>query len=139
MPSLFDYKLLRDKANTTNEADNVLTQTIPPVGELKTLAGSGDDIIRPVEVELVVLFLDMAGVIVTTGRGSFDVNILRIVDAPSAATIVVDSAPVSAVGGRPLLIDDMRVGDQFGVRLSNIVVPMNATAMRILYKEGLEQ
>jgi hypothetical protein len=140
MSSFIDYKLLRTKADLNPDADYAETQSSPAAAELIEIQSPTGKIEGSVEVEVVVEWLNAAGAVVA-GRGSFTMNLVRVLDRAQptlSGQIVVDSVSISGVGSRPILIGDCRVGDQLGVRLTNIVAPGGATGLRVLYKEGLE-
>ncbi len=143
MSSDFDYKLLRTKADFTDDVDFAATQVAPVDADTAVVAYPdqvGNVIRRGIQIEIVIEWLSNA-LAVVAGAGSFTLQVVRVIDRPLAISstpgaIVVDSVGISGRGSRPILIGDMRAGDQFGVRLSGITGPGGgATKLRVLYRE----
>ncbi len=128
------YKLLRTTAGLTNDPDYAGTQTAPAA--LVTLtepSRTGYIQQRPVQVEIVLEWLSAANAVVP-GPGSYNVAAVRVLER-DGGTIVVDSEAIAARAALPVIVDDVRVGDAFGVRLTAMMAPAGATKARVLYRE----
>lgn len=135
--SSFDYKELRVKVGFGDDTDFALDQT-EPADKVVIDAVSPKRPLKPLTVEFVVEWLDAGDLVVTGDRGSFDFQVVRVIDRPDATQVVIDSVVIAGVGNRAILIDDIRKDEELGVRLSNISAAAGATKMRVLYKESAE-
>ena len=138
MASTFDYQLLLTSADLTDDADFAGTQTAPStLKKVDPPDKIGNIVPRGVQLEIVVEWLTSAGVIVA-GAGSFTLRVVKVIYRGwlnPKTSIVVDSAAVSGQGSRPILISDMRVGDEFAVRITGITAPATTDKYRVLYRE----
>lgn len=141
MASIFDYILLRKKTDLgVGDTDYTTTQGAVPVSFLVTLPDSGGgDVARQQMVEILVEWRGAADVVVG-GAGSFNAHVLRVLDRPAAegGSVNVKSITLAGVAYQPMLLEDMRFGDQFGVALSAIAAPGTATQAWIYYKAVAE-
>jgi len=123
------FKLLRTSTALTDDADYAGTQVAPT--SLVTLAS----VASPTGIELVVEWLDVGEAIVN-GAGEYTLNVIKVVDRPGgASSIVIDSLPIECQGSRSIVVDNLRVGDSIGVRLTDITAPGASTHFRVLYRE----
>lgn len=133
--STSDYKLLTTSTGVLDDADYAGTQVAPTdvaVVAYPVRVGYDPSFIQ---VEFVLEWLDAAEAVVV-GAGSFTFAVVKIIDRPGAATsIVVDSAAIAAVGSRPFVASDLRIGDTIGVRITGITAPATTTHWRVFYRE----
>jgi hypothetical protein len=137
-----DWKQLRVTTNLDDDPDWAGAQTIPPAAgtvELGRPGGYADDAPLRLKVEIVLEWLTSLDVLVV-GRGTYNVEALRVATrrAPLTGSVVVDSAKLTGqMAHRPVVIDDLLVGDQFTVRLTTMQPPGGggAAKARILYRE----
>ena len=139
MDSLSDLTELRVTSDSSDDPNYAATQTLPTdTVELRVPVGYHAKTPPRIKVEVVVEWLDSGGDVVTTDRGSFDVQAIRVTTrrGPLQGPIVVDSATLTGqIAHRPVVIDDVFVGDTFTVRLTNITPASGADRARVLYRE----
>lgn len=153
MGTFRDYKLLRTTADKADDADwaGGNPQTIPSATIQITDQGiPSQGVSKPIKVEIVLEWLDAANAVVTSGgRGTFDVQAIRVMSRRQGAPAVVGASSVVAdttvcivdtaaltgqVAYRPIIVDEVMPGDRFTVRLTNMV-NAGASKARILYRE----
>jgi hypothetical protein len=138
-----EYRLLRVKTSLASPdpdyAGTEPEQTFPPDAELVVLGRPGHTPtggpVR-IKVEIVVEWLDGDDERIG-GRGTFDVQAIRVSELRTFSELLVVDSPVlpGQMAYRPIIIDDILVGDRFGVRLSNIDAPAEAEKARVFYRE----
>jgi hypothetical protein len=135
-----DYKLLRVTEDMDDDADFASSQTMPAAADMVELrrpgALRGDEPVR-LKVEIVLEWLDSGGDLVTTDRGSYDVQVIHVTTrrGPLSGSVIVDSVVLRGqTAHRPVVLDDVLVGDAFTVRLTNMVRE-GAFQARVLYRE----
>ena len=135
-----DYKVLRVIEDTSqDDPDFAAIQSVPEnVVVLQPPLSTHETTPVRLKVELFLEWLDGRGSLVTTDRGSFELQVLRVVTrrAPLEGDAVIDSAVlVGQMSHRPIVVDDLLPGDRFAVRISRIARPPDAEQARILYRE----
>lgn len=147
-----DYKLLRETSNKSDDTDwvggnpqTLPTTTVQLVGPSSAPRGAR----IPLKVEVVLEWLNSDGTVDTTARGTFDIAGIRVMErnqigpkvvgassvAGSTTKCAVDTATLTGqIGYRPIIIDELMVGDEFTVRLTNMV-QAGADKARVLYRE----
>jgi len=140
--SFFDWKEIRIKSDLVDDTDHVDAQSSPPDDELRQVPSVGDgQLEEPATLEVMIEYIDGAEAPVTgAGRGTADVQFIKLVDRPNNAGLtIVDTVEIAAVPSyRPVLVDSVRTGTQYWVRLTNITAPAGATGVRIFGKEQPE-
>jgi hypothetical protein len=90
------------------------------------------------KVEIMLEWLDENGDVVTTGRGSFEVQGVRVTRrrSPLEGDVVVDTAILRGqMAHRPVIISEVDIGDRFSVRFASLSPPSGATQARVLFRE----
>lgn len=135
--SVFDYKLLKTSADLNADADYAGTQAEPAaLVVLQVPQTSGQIVGAPIQLELVLEWLDDDVVVV--GAGAFTLSVIKVVDRPAdpGGAIVTDSVGIAGQGSRPILIGDVRIGDNVGVRITGITGPGSTEdRYRVFYRE----
>lgn len=153
MATFSEFKQLRLTAAVTDDADwaGGDPQTLPADSICVQLKG-GDSIDKgkSLKVEVVLEWVvNATGAVEPTGRGTFNIQGIRVVDrarsgptvigdssvAGSPTLCVVDTAAVAGIAYRPIIIDELQAGDKFTVRLTTMVPATGGTGFRVLYRE----
>lgn len=142
MASTNDYRLLRTKANLTDDTDYVGTQAKPAAADLGTVHPPnrvGHIVQRGVQLELVLEFLNASNAAVN-GAASYTMRLIKVIDRGwlvPITEIMVQSVAVTVTSQDrvPVIIGDLHVGDEFSVRLTGITGPTSSTQVRVLYRE----
>ncbi len=153
MATFHDYQLLRVTTDKTDDADwaGGNPQTIPAATvQLEAPGIPSNGLGKPLKVEIVLEWLDASNVVVTSGgRGTFDVQAIRVMDRAQggkygvvgASSVVADptvcivdtAALTGQIAYRPVVVDEIMPGDRFTVRLTNMV-NAGATKARVLWR-----
>jgi len=136
--SFFDWNTLRTKPNLTDDVDHVDLQTSPPSDELRTVPSVGDSGLEwPGTLEAILEFVDALGApVLGAGRGSADVQFVKIVERADGTATYVDTVPILATPSyRSVFVDDVRTGTQYWVRLTNISAPAGSAGVIVYCKE----
>jgi len=140
MAHVYPWKVLTTKVGFVDDADYVTTQVAPTDTATMVLAGRerGD----PITVEVVAEYQTAADAVTTVARGAVTMNIIKVMPGePTTGSAsdqrITDSATLTAVpGGRSALIDEVRVGDVLGVRLTSMADPGGpSVSIRVSYRE----
>lgn len=134
---MLSYTLLRETADLVDEDDFVLTQVDPPaLVELPRGFLSAAEGFEVAHIEFMIEWIDVSGDPVLTTRGTFDLAVVRKTDRPAPLTgsVLVDSTTIAGQAYRPIAIDEIIPGDEFNVRLTNMVPPATTTNARIYWR-----
>jgi hypothetical protein len=142
MQEFNDYKLLRETVSLEDDDDFAGDQTVPSfsLAELtRPRSQPGASAVR-IKIEIVLEWLDdrEPPEVLSGDRGSYDLQAIRVTTRRGNATdgnIIVDSTTLRGqIAHRPVVLDDILVGDAFTVRLTNMARD-GAEKARLLYRE----
>jgi hypothetical protein len=140
--SFNEYRLLRETEDLDPDPDYAGTnpQQVPDHGvEIgRPWAARGSAPVR-IKVEVVLEWIHTSGTVVDV-RGLYDLQVIRIAErrGPMTGSLVVDAPALTGqMAFRPVIIDDILVGDRFTVRLFNLQPPagLSIARARVLYRE----
>jgi len=141
MASAIDFAVLRTKTVASgDDADYVDTQAAPTDlvrGPLEVR----EDTRRPLQLEVTYEWQDVGGaVVVGAGRGTATLTPIAVLDRPGGGgPDIRDGVPQPLTpAGRMLLLEDVPMGDQIGIRVTAMVPPAGATDMVIHTRWGRE-
>lgn len=128
-----DYDFLDDPDYAKNQTTPSETQVVqpPPAASGCSNEACGSNATK---VEIVCQFRSAEGSVLTTYRGSFDVQVIRVVPirGQSSGSIIVDTVELKGQqANRPFVVDDLQPGDEIAVRFTN-VSPVDANARELV-------
>jgi hypothetical protein len=142
MQAFQDYKTLLLHEIGSADTDYAALQTLPAtlvVLEPPTPRLADEPLL--LKVEIVLEWLDDRGDLVTTGRGSYDVQLIRVTRrrSPLTGEVIVDTPSLTGqIAHRPVVVTEVAMGDRISVRLTNLVPPDGTVVQaRVLYREIL--
>ena len=135
--SAFDYETLYTASvAAVDDRDYVTEQSITGL-TLVTASNLAEFARSPMTVEFLGEWLSAAGAVILTTRGTYSLSLIKRIDKPVVATgqSLIDSVTETLIpGGRPVLVDDLLGGDEFGVRITDMVPPALGTQLRITFR-----
>lgn len=142
MQAFQDYKTLLVKSVGSADDDYAALQTLPStLVALEPPTPRLADEPLQLKVEIVLEWLDENGDLVTTGRGSYDLQLIRVTRrrSPLEGEVIVDTPSLRAqIAHRPVVVTEVALGDRISVRLTNLTLPHETvTHARVLYREIL--